>query len=114
MSKTYKRRDLEISVPKYYSNDGITLWVLLNGVVLFVIYLLPTCFQEDAAKQLEILENEIKDSMNELDKIRPLYDDQVQKEKDIAKRYALVVLVYRYASIKHIACILTFGIVCYL
>ncbi|XP_027187788.1 structural maintenance of chromosomes protein 3 isoform X2 [Cicer arietinum] len=42
--------------------------------------------KEDAAKQLEILENEIKDSMNELDKIRPLYDDQVQKEKDIAKR----------------------------
>ncbi|CAJ2633686.1 structural maintenance of chromosomes protein 3-like isoform X2 [Trifolium pratense] len=42
--------------------------------------------KEDAAKQLEILENEIQDSMNELDKISPLYDDQVKKEKDISKR----------------------------
>ncbi|KAK2432041.1 Structural maintenance of chromosomes (SMC) family protein [Trifolium repens] len=42
--------------------------------------------KEDAAKQLEILENEIQDSMNELDKISPLYDDQVKKEKDITRR----------------------------
>jgi hypothetical protein len=59
-----------------------------------MIYLLPTWFQEDAAKQLEILENEIQDSMNELDKISPLYDDQVKKEKDITRRYVVVVLLY--------------------
>jgi structural maintenance of chromosome 3 (chondroitin sulfate proteoglycan 6) len=43
---------------------------------------------------LEILENEIQDSMNELDKISPLYDDQVKKEKDITRRYVVVVLLY--------------------
>jgi structural maintenance of chromosome 3 (chondroitin sulfate proteoglycan 6) len=53
-----------------------------------MIYLLLTWFQKDAAKHLKILENEIQDSMNELDKISPLYDDLVQKEKDITKRYA--------------------------
>ncbi|WJX64371.1 Structural maintenance of chromosomes protein 3, variant 4 [Trifolium repens] len=42
--------------------------------------------KKDAAKHLKILENEIQDSMNELDKISPLYDDLVQKEKDITKR----------------------------
>ncbi|GAU14498.1 hypothetical protein TSUD_250400, partial [Trifolium subterraneum] len=42
--------------------------------------------KKDAAKQLKILEKEIQDSMNELEKISPLYDDLVQKEKDITKR----------------------------
>lgn len=39
--------------------------------------------------------------MDELDKISPSYDDLVQKEKDITKRYAVVVLVYWYASVKY-------------
>ncbi|RHN70833.1 putative structural maintenance of chromosomes protein [Medicago truncatula] len=42
--------------------------------------------KEDATKQPEMLENEIKVSMDELDKIIPLYDGQVQEEKDITKR----------------------------
>ncbi|XP_061338165.1 structural maintenance of chromosomes protein 3 isoform X2 [Gastrolobium bilobum] len=42
--------------------------------------------KEDAARQLELLEKEIQESMNELDKISPLYEDQVKKEKDITKR----------------------------
>ncbi|KAK7300360.1 hypothetical protein RJT34_11204 [Clitoria ternatea] len=45
--------------------------------------------KEDAAGQLRILEKEIQDSMDELDKISPLYEDQVKKEKDITKRYAI-------------------------
>jgi len=49
--------------------------------------LLPKCFQEDAARQLEILEKEIQDSTIELGKIIPLHEDQVQKEKDIAMQY---------------------------
>lgn len=63
-------------------------------MVLYMIHLLPTCSQEDAARHLEILEKEIQDSMDELDKISPLYEDQVKKEKDITKRYAMVALVY--------------------
>ncbi|RDX67918.1 Structural maintenance of chromosomes protein 3 [Mucuna pruriens] len=42
--------------------------------------------KEDAARQLEILEKEIQDSTAELGKIIPLHEDQVEKEKDIAKR----------------------------
>ncbi|KAK7320513.1 hypothetical protein VNO77_30059 [Canavalia gladiata] len=42
--------------------------------------------KEDAARQLQVLEREIQDSMDELDKISPLYEDQVKKEKDITKR----------------------------
>jgi len=56
-----------------------------------MIYLLLKWFQEVATKQLEMLENEIQVSMDELDKIIPLYDGQVQKEKDITKRYVVVV-----------------------
>ncbi|KAK2378214.1 Structural maintenance of chromosomes (SMC) family protein [Trifolium repens] len=41
--------------------------------------------KEDAAKQLETLKNEIQDTKNKLKEISPLYDDQVQKEKDITK-----------------------------
>ncbi|XP_027904525.1 structural maintenance of chromosomes protein 3 [Vigna unguiculata] len=40
--------------------------------------------KEDAARQLEILEKEIQDSTIELEKIIPLHEDQIQKEKDIA------------------------------
>ncbi|XP_057441576.1 structural maintenance of chromosomes protein 3-like [Lotus japonicus] len=42
--------------------------------------------KKDAAKQLGILEKEIQDSMDELDKISPLYEDHVKKEQDITKR----------------------------
>lgn len=41
--------------------------------------------KEDAKKQLDILQREIQDSMKELDKISPLYENQVIKEKDITK-----------------------------
>ncbi|GAU34072.1 hypothetical protein TSUD_255680, partial [Trifolium subterraneum] len=42
--------------------------------------------KEYAAKQLETLKNEIQDTENKLKEISPLYDDLVQKEKDISKR----------------------------
>ncbi|KAK7276549.1 hypothetical protein RIF29_17691 [Crotalaria pallida] len=42
--------------------------------------------KEDAVKQLRILEKEIEGSVNELDKISPLYEDQIKKEKEITKR----------------------------
>ncbi|KAH7561344.1 hypothetical protein JRO89_XS10G0214200 [Xanthoceras sorbifolium] len=41
--------------------------------------------KEDAAKQLNLLQKEIQDSMEELDKINPLYENQVIKEKEITK-----------------------------
>ncbi|OAY46513.1 structural maintenance of chromosomes protein 3 [Manihot esculenta] len=41
--------------------------------------------KEDAMKQLDMLQREIQDSMEELDKISPLYENQVTKEKDITK-----------------------------
>lgn len=56
------------------------------GMVLYMAHLLSTCLQEDAARQLEILEKEIQDSTAELGKIIPLHEDQVQKEKDIGKQ----------------------------
>ncbi|GAV74167.1 SMC_N domain-containing protein/SMC_hinge domain-containing protein [Cephalotus follicularis] len=41
--------------------------------------------KDDAVKQLHILQEEIQDSMEELDKISPLYENQVKKEKEISK-----------------------------
>ncbi|KAJ7964829.1 Structural maintenance of chromosomes protein [Quillaja saponaria] len=41
--------------------------------------------KEEALKQLEILEREIQESMDELGKISPLYENQVIEEKDITK-----------------------------
>ncbi|XP_048229798.1 structural maintenance of chromosomes protein 3 [Ricinus communis] len=41
--------------------------------------------KEDAMKQLDFLQREIQDSMEELDKITPLYENQAIKEKEIAK-----------------------------
>ncbi|KAJ9162663.1 hypothetical protein P3X46_022419 [Hevea brasiliensis] len=41
--------------------------------------------KEEAMKQLDILQREIQDSMEELDKISPLYENQAIKEKDITK-----------------------------
>lgn len=38
-------------------------------------------------RQLETLEREIKDSMVELDKIHPFYEEQVKQEKEITKGY---------------------------
>lgn len=43
-------------------------------------------------KQLDMLQREIQDSMEELDKISPLYENQVTKEKDITKGYALQII----------------------
>jgi structural maintenance of chromosome 3 (chondroitin sulfate proteoglycan 6) len=43
--------------------------------------------QGDATRQLEILQKEIQDSMDELDKIHPFYEKQVIKEKEITKGY---------------------------
>ncbi|XP_043703030.1 structural maintenance of chromosomes protein 3 [Telopea speciosissima] len=41
--------------------------------------------KEDAARQLEILQKEIQDSRDELDKIKPLYEAQVIEEEEITK-----------------------------
>ncbi|XP_010254292.1 PREDICTED: structural maintenance of chromosomes protein 3 [Nelumbo nucifera] len=41
--------------------------------------------KEDAARQLEILQKEIQDSRDELNKIRPLYNAQVIEEEEITK-----------------------------
>ncbi|XP_034219303.1 structural maintenance of chromosomes protein 3 isoform X2 [Prunus dulcis] len=39
----------------------------------------------DAVRQLQTLQKEIQDSMDELEKMNPLYEDQVMKEKEITK-----------------------------
>ncbi|KAI3704217.1 hypothetical protein L1987_74433 [Smallanthus sonchifolius] len=41
--------------------------------------------KDEAGKQLEVLRREIQESTAELNKIRPLYDDQVKQEDDITK-----------------------------
>ena len=46
---------------------------------------------QDAVKQLQSLQKEIQDSMDELEKISPLYENQVMREKEMTKGY-----VYRY------------------
>ncbi|KAG5566426.1 hypothetical protein RHGRI_002113 [Rhododendron griersonianum] len=43
--------------------------------------------KDDAVKQLEILQKEIQDSQEELNKIRPLYNNQVREEEDITRGY---------------------------
>ncbi|CAB4313569.1 unnamed protein product [Prunus armeniaca] len=43
------------------------------------------CLQGDAVRQLQTLQKEIQDSMDELEKMNPLYEDQVMKEKEITK-----------------------------
>jgi len=68
-----------------------------DGIVLYIAHVLPTCFQEDAARQLEILEKEIQDSTVELGKIVPLHENQVLKEKDIAMRYVYSYICPLYA-----------------
>ncbi|KAJ6386256.1 hypothetical protein OIU77_029263 [Salix suchowensis] len=42
--------------------------------------------KDDAIKQLDILQKEIQDSQKELNKISPIYDEHLSKEKDITKR----------------------------
>ena len=54
--------------------------------------LIFTCFQEDAMKQLQSLQKEIKDSDEELKKINPLYDNQVKMEMEITKAYVDIIL----------------------
>lgn len=51
-----------------------------------------TFTQEDAVRQLQILQKEIQDSMDELDKINPFYENQVVKEKEITKGYVYGIL----------------------
>lgn len=46
--------------------------------------------QDEAEKQLEVLHIEIKESTQELNKIRPLYDKQVKEEEDITKEYFFI------------------------
>ncbi|XP_024176770.1 structural maintenance of chromosomes protein 3 [Rosa chinensis] len=41
--------------------------------------------KEDAVKQLQSLQKEIQDSMDELEKISPLYENQVMREKEMTK-----------------------------
>ncbi|XP_062026353.1 structural maintenance of chromosomes protein 3-like isoform X2 [Rosa rugosa] len=41
--------------------------------------------KEDAVKQLQSLQKEIQDSMDELENISPLYENQVMREKEITK-----------------------------
>ncbi|XAR60230.1 hypothetical protein NMG60_11033505 [Bertholletia excelsa] len=41
--------------------------------------------KEDAVRQLEILQKEIHDSTEELNKIRPLYNNQVREEEEITR-----------------------------
>ncbi|XP_073267399.1 structural maintenance of chromosomes protein 3 isoform X2 [Populus alba] len=42
--------------------------------------------KDDAMKQLDILQKEIQDSQKELNKISPIYEEHLSKEKDITKR----------------------------
>lgn len=42
--------------------------------------------KDDAMKQLHILQKEIQDSQKELNKISPIYEEHLSKEKDITKR----------------------------
>ncbi|KAK2426169.1 Structural maintenance of chromosomes (SMC) family protein [Trifolium repens] len=44
------------------------------------------CVKDDAAKQLDILKNEILHSTDKLDQINTSYNNQVQEERDITKR----------------------------
>lgn len=55
--------------------------------MLQMLCIIFTFAQEDAVRQLQILQKEIEDSMDELDKINPLYENQVLNEKEITKGY---------------------------
>ena len=43
-------------------------------------------FQNDALEQLSMVEREMQDSLKELEAINPLYESQVDKEKQRTKR----------------------------
>lgn len=43
-------------------------------------------FQNDALEQLHMVEREMQDSLKELEVINPLYETQVDKEKQTTKR----------------------------
>lgn len=42
--------------------------------------------QNDALKQLNMVEREMQDSLKELEAINPLYESQLDKEKQTTKR----------------------------
>lgn len=44
--------------------------------------------QNDALKQLNMVEREMQDSLKELEAINPLYESQLDKEKQTTKRQA--------------------------
>lgn len=58
------------------------------------------CFQDDAIKQLHVLEKEIQESTEELDKISPLYEAQVIKEKEITKGYVWKMYIFYYNAVR--------------
>lgn len=53
-------------------------------------------------KQLGILQREIEDSQEELEKISPLYENQVVKEKEITKGYVCRLQVCIYLFLLHV------------
>lgn len=68
----------------------------IHTIILFLfIYSLyiSICFQEDAGRQLQMLQKEIQDSSDELDKISPIYDNQVIEEKEISKGFVYEILL---------------------
>lgn len=44
--------------------------------------------QDDAQKQLMILEREVQETKNSLNDIKPLHEKQVKEEEDITRGYA--------------------------
>lgn len=52
-------------------------------------------FQNDALEQLSMVEREMQDSLKELEAINPLYESQVDKEKQTTKRQAYIISVRR-------------------
>lgn len=45
------------------------------------------CIQDDAQKQLMLLEREVQETKNALNDIKPLYEKQVKEEEDIKRGY---------------------------
>lgn len=47
-------------------------------------------FQNDALEQISMVEREMQDSLKELEAINPLYESQVDKEKQTTKRQVYI------------------------
>ena len=62
---------------------------------MFLVYYFD--FQDDAVKQLHMLQKEIQESTEELNRIKPLYDNQLKKEENITKGYVCTEIVYNVA-----------------